>query len=73
MRGIDHLPPLFETLQHPIHRHNAQLLCLIDTLAQPKDSSLRSYFYQPSAGRQIGNQQPAGERADIHAGETRPA
>ena len=73
MRGIDKLPPLPEALQHPIHRRNAQLLGLIDALAQPQNTSLRSYFLQPPARRQIGNQQPAGERADIHAGETHRA
>ena len=46
------------------------MLGLINSLPQPKDSSLRSYFYQPSTRLQIGNQQPAGERAEIYAGET---
>jgi hypothetical protein len=49
------------------------MLSVIDALAQPEDSSVRSYFYQPSARSQIRNQQPAGERPDIHTGETHHA
>src|SRR4029077_6837206 len=72
-RGIDQLTPLLETLQHSIHRCAAQMLSVIDALAQPEDSSIRSYFFQPFARSQIRNQQPAGERPDIDAGQTHHA
>jgi hypothetical protein len=52
-----------------MHSSNVQLLRSIDAFPEPKDSSRRPYFRQPSARGQIGNQQSASERPDIHAGE----
>ena len=45
-------------------------VALIDAFSQSQDSALGAQFTQAVIGRQVGNQESAGQGSDIDTGET---
>jgi hypothetical protein len=68
--ALDSGPPVFQAVNDPIYGLMFQSFRLIDAFSQSQDSALGAQFIQAGIGRQVGNQESAGQGSDIDTGET---
>ena len=71
MVALDSGPPVFQAVNDPLYGLVFQSFRLIDAFSQSQDSALGAQFTQAVIGRQVGNQESAGQGSDIDTGASR--
>jgi hypothetical protein len=65
MKTVNDALPFLKTMRDAIHRLRLQAFRLIDAFAEPKNPSLCVKRFQGTGRGEVGNEQSAGERANV--------